>query len=214
MYQKLLLSKDINEILNLTSKLKYSFEADGISEAFSSELEKFLNNINKEDVPSNFTTFYEKYAANEILNKDKKIKFNNKVIHQSKLINHFLEKQNNNKTENDLEDILKKAKKNKKYFVSKKDIILLESLKSDGINFPKKYENMYEENSEIPNDIQAYIENSESGMMLLRLVELIGQDKVLILDIDTIEFIISALNQMNMDVIRNKIILEIMPSRV
>ena len=214
LYQKLLLSKDINEILNLTSKLKYSFEADGISEAFSSELEKFLNNINKEDVPSNFTTFYEKYAANEILNKDKKIKFNNKVIHQSKLINHFLEKQNNNKTENDLEDILKKAKKNKKYFVSKKDIILLESLKSDGINFPKKYENMYEENSEIPNDIQAYIENSESGMMLLRLVELIGQDKVLILDIDTIEFIISALNQMNMDVIRNKIILEIMPSRV
>ena len=90
----------------------------------------------------------------------------------------------------------------------------MESLKSDGINFPKKYENMYEENSEIPNDIQAYIENSESGMMLLRLVELIGQDKVLILDIDTIEFIISALNQMNMDVIRNKIILEIMPSRV
>tara|TARA_B100001540_G_scaffold298822_1_gene302683 strand:+ start:601 stop:2340 length:1740 start_codon:yes stop_codon:yes gene_type:complete len=214
LYQKLLLSKDINEILNLTSKLKSSFEADGISEAFSSELEKFLNNIKKEDVPSNFTTFYEKYAANEILNKDKKIKFNNKVIHQSKLINHFLEKQNNNKTENDLEDILKKTKKNKKYFVSKKDIILLESLKSDGINFPKKYENMYEENSEIPNDIQAYIENSESGMMLLRLVELIGQDEVLILDIDTIGFIISALNQMNMDVIRNKIILEIMPSRV
>ena len=214
MYQKLLLSKDINEILNLTSKLKSSFEADGISEAFSSELEKFLNNIKKEDVPSNFTTFYEKYAANDISNKDKKIKFNNKVIHQSKLINHFLEKQNNNKTENDLEDILKKTKKNKKYFVSKKDIILLESLKSDGINFPKKYENMYEENSEIPNDIQAYIENSESGMMLLRLVELIGQDEVLILDIDTIGFIISALNQMNMDVIRNKIILEIMPSRV
>jgi hypothetical protein len=50
--------------------------------------------------------------------------------------------------------------------------------------------------------------------MLLRLVELIGQDEVLILDIDTIGFIISALNQMNMDVIRNKIILEIMPSRV
>ena len=51
-------------------------------------------------------------------------------------------------------------------------------------------------------------------MVLLRLVEIIGQDEINNLDIDTIEFIISALNRMNMDVIRNKIILEIMPLRV
>ena len=51
-------------------------------------------------------------------------------------------------------------------------------------------------------------------MILLRLAEIIGQDEIKILDIDTIEFIMSTLNQMNMDIIRNKIILEIMPSRV
>jgi len=51
-------------------------------------------------------------------------------------------------------------------------------------------------------------------MILLRLAEIVGQDEIKILDIDTIEFIMSTLNQMNMDIIRNKIILDIMPSKV
>ncbi len=38
--------------------LKDLFEKEGIGNAFDLELEKFLNKISIEDVPSNFTTFY------------------------------------------------------------------------------------------------------------------------------------------------------------
>ena len=214
LYQKLLLSKDDNEILDLSFRLKSSFKDDGIENAFNDELTRFLKLVDGDNVPSNYTTFYEKNMNLNKDNEDKKIKLNNKIIHQSKLINYFLNKQNIQKTEKDLNDLLKKVKKNKKYFISKKDIILIETLKSDGITVEKKYKNLYEINSNIPNDIVELIENSEMGMVLLRLVEIIGQDEINNLDIDTIEFIISALNRMNMDVIRNKIILEIMPLRV
>ena len=173
-----------------------------------------MEKIDEKDVPSNYTTFYQKYINDKKSEIDKKIKFNNKIIHQSKLINYFLGKQDLDKTEKELADILKKTKKNKKYFVSKKDVILIESLKSDGIQIPKKYRSLYEVNSYLPQDIKTYIENGESGMILLRLAEIVGQDEIKILDIDTIEFIMSTLNQMNMDIIRNKIILDIMPSKV
>ena len=46
------------------------------------------------------------------------------------------------KIEKDLNNFLKKIKKDKKYFLSKKDIILIESIKSDGIEISKKYENL------------------------------------------------------------------------
>ena len=52
----------------------------------------------------------------------------------------------------------------------------LESLKSDGINIDKKYDNLYEiNNSEIPTDIQVMINNDEKGAALLRIVEVIGK---------------------------------------
>ena len=46
--------------------------------------------------------------------------------------------------EKDLENLLKKIKKDKKYFFSTKDIIILESLRYDGVKIPKKYKNIYE----------------------------------------------------------------------
>ena len=41
---------------------------------------------------------------------------------------------------------------------------------------------------------------------LLRIAEVIGQDELDRIDEDTIYFIISTLNQLNIDVIRNKIL--------
>ena len=60
--------------------------------------------------------------------------------------------------------------------------------------------------NEIPTDIQIMINNNESGAALLRIVEVIGQDRLERMDEDTIYFIISALNQLNIDSIRNKIL--------
>ena len=76
------------------------------------------------DVPSNFTTFYKQHATNDkIINK--KIKYNNKVLHQSKLINYFNGDYAKSKIEEDLNKFLKKIKKDKKYFLPKIILIII-----------------------------------------------------------------------------------------
>ena len=50
-------------------------------------------------------------------------------------------------------------------------------------------------------------------MVLLRLVEIIGEDKIEDLGTETLYFIITALNQINLDTIRNQILLKILPNR-
>ena len=165
-------------------------------------------------MPSNFTTFYKQNIKDdEIINK--KIKYNNKILHQSKLVNYFNGDYAKSKIEEDLNKFLKKIKKDKKYFLSKKDIIFLEALKSDGIEIPKKYENLYEINkSEMPSDIQKMIDNKEIGAALLRIIEVIGPEKIEDIDDDTVYFIINTLNQLNTDLIRNKLLLKVLPLKV
>ncbi len=91
----------------------------------------------------------------------------------------------------------------------------METLKADGIEISKKYNDLYEVNqSEIPNDIQVMINNNEKGAALLRIIEVIGQDELEKIDEDTIYFIISTLNQLNINVIRNNILLKVLPLKV
>ena len=66
----------------------------------------------------------------------------------------------------------------------------------------------------MPSDIQDLINNNEKGATLLRIVEVIGQDELERIDEDTIFFIISALNQLNIDILRNKILLKVLPLKV
>ena len=58
------------------------------------------------------------------------------------------------------------------------------------------------------------INNSEVGAALLRIVEVIGEDQLENLDDDTLYFIISTLNQLNIDFIRNRILLKVLPLKV
>ena len=213
-YQKILLESDIDKRLKLIKLLKELFVKDDYTNAFDNELKKFLQEINPDQVPADLTAFY---SSN--LEKKKKdfdnIKFNKDILHQSKLINYFNGDFAKSKIEKDLNNYLKKIKKDKKYFLSKKDIILLESIKSDGIQISKKYENLYDiDDSEMPTDIQVMINNKELGSALLRIIEVIGQDELEALDEDTLYFIISALNQLNIDYIRNKILLKVLPLKV
>ena len=213
-YQRLLLTEEPKLKLELMKILKDIFESEGIGNAFDLELEKFLKKIDEIDVPSNFTTFYKQHIKNdEIINK--KIKYNNKILHQSKLVNYFNGDYAKSKIEEDLNKFLKKIKKDKKYFLSKKDIIFIEALKSDGIEISKKYENLYEINkSEMPTDIQKMIDNKEIGAALLRIIEVIGPEKIEDIDDDTVYFIINTLNQLNADLIRNKLLLKVLPLKV
>ena len=213
-YQGILITKETSEKIKLIKLLKDLFIKDEVSEAFNYKLVEFLDGIDETEIPSNYTVFYNSYKKASI-SKNKKIKFNNKIIHQSKILDHFKEESNLKNVEKDLENLLKKIKKDKKYFFSTKDIIMLESLKSDGIKFPKKYENIYEvKDPNIPYDIQILINKEESGLALLRLVQIIGEDKVIDVGPDTLYFIVSVLNQLNLDKIRNKILLKVLPLKV
>ena len=213
-YQGILITTEIEKKLELMNALKNSFKNDAIENAFDSELRLFLNDINKEDVPSNYATFYENYInVGEI--KLTNIKINNKVLHQSKLINYFKEGVSTKNITKDLNDSLKKVKRDKKYFFSKKDIILVEALKSDGVKVSEKYKDLYEiRESEMPSDIQIFINSGDMAAAMLRIVEVIGQDELKDIDEDTIYFIINTLNQLNVDLLRNKILLKVLPLKV
>ena len=213
-YQRVLLTEEPKLKLELMRILKKLFKDDGIGDAFDLELEKFLNQIKYEDVPSNFTTFYDNYRKNEE-NVVSKIKFNNKILHQSKLVSYFNGNYNKSKIEEELNKFLKKIKKDKKYFLSKKDIIFLEALRSDGVKISKKYDDLYKINkSEMPADIQSMIDNKERGAALLRIIEVIGPEKIQDIDDDTVYFIMNTLNQLNVDLIRNKLLLKVLSLKV
>ena len=213
-YQRILLESESTEKLKLLKLLKNSFKKDNLNNAFDLELKEFLIEIDPVNIPDNLTSFY--YTNIQLNNNElKKIKFNKDVLHQSKLINYFNGDYAKSKIEKDVENYLKKIKKDKKYFFSKKDQIFLETLKADGIEISKKYSDLYEVNrSEIPNDIQVMINNNEKGAALLRIIEVIGQDELEKIDEDTIYFIISTLNQLNINVIRNNILLKVLPLKV
>ena len=196
------------------SALKNSFKRDGIENAFDIELRAFLSQIKKEEIPSDFTSFYNRYIDEDDA-EFTSIKINNKVLHQSKLINYLKEEGSQKKITKDLNDLLKKIKKNKKYFFSTKDIILVETFKSDGIKVSGKFKNLYEINeSEIPSDIQVFINNNDIAGAMLRIVEVLGQDNLRDIDVDTLYFIISTLNQLDIDLLRNKILLKVLPLKV
>ena len=52
------------------------------------------------------------------------------------------------------------------------------------------------------------------AVAILRIVESIGQDELKDMDADTIYFIISTLNKLDIDPIRNKILLKVLPLKV
>ena len=84
----------------------------------------------------------------------------------------------------------------------------------DGIQIKKKYQNIYLQNPNIPTDLQVLINNNDIGMILLRLSEIIGEDSIEALGTETLYFITSVLNQINLDKIRNNLILKILPVKV
>jgi hypothetical protein len=212
-YQGVLITDNVSKKIELIKMLKDSFVSENIGNAFNTELKKLLNDIDEEKVPSNFRLFYNNFVKTDFESID--LKTNNKVLHQSKLINYFKGDYPLKNVEKDLNDFLKKIKRDKKYFFSKKDAMLVEALKSDGIKVSDRYKDLYERNNnEIPEDIQILIKNGDIGIAMLRIVQIIGQDQVKDIDIDTMYFIINTLNQLNINPIRNKLILKVLSLKV
>ena len=213
-YQGILIASNTEKKLELINALKKSFINDGIEKAFSAEMRSHLRKINLVEVPSNYTRFYERYINEEIITL-KNTKINNKILHQSKLLNYFKKEATTKDIEKDLNTFLKKIKRDKKYYFSIKDIILVEALKSDNIKVSKKFKDLYIlGDSEIPTDIQVYINNQDMATAILRIVQLIGQDQLKDIDPETLYFIINILNQLDIDPLRNKILLKVLPLKV
>jgi len=149
-------------------------------------------------------------------NSNLKIKFDNDILHRSKVIRHFLE--NNEKlsrTEKDFKTVYKKIKRNKKYFISIKDIVVLESLVADGVSIPKDL-NYSELSSQltVPNNLQDLASQNQLGLVMLKIVEIIGEDNISDLDPETVYFLNRILNDLNLKKIRNNILSEALPVRV
>ncbi len=213
LYQRLLLSVDVEQRLSMASELYNSFLKKKLDYAFDNEIRLILKKIKKDDVPSNYTTFYENHIDKK-LKKERKIKFNNKKIHQSRLLNYFLNKTSLPKAEKETNDFLKKIKRNKKYVFSTKDILLIESLKSDGIKIDKKYSNLYKYNFQFSSDIKQMLSNGELGLLLIKIVDIIGENNLEDLDINTVNLLVSTMNELKNVDLRNEILIEVLPLKV
>ena len=213
LYQRIILTYDTKEKIDLAFKLKNLMIKDNISNAFQNELVEILKTLDSNQIPPNYTSFYNENLVIEDENK-KKIKFNNKIIHQSKLLNYFIKNYDLDRVSKDTNQILKKIKSDKSYVFSNKDKMLLDSIRFDGVEIKKNYLNLYEQNPNIPTDLQVLINDQDIGMILLRLVEIIGEDNYKDLGTETLYFITYVLNKINLDKIRNEVLLKILPLKV
>ena len=215
-YQKILLSDNTENKLNLLFLLKDLFEKDKLTNVYTEHLSDILKKMDPKDIPDNFVKIVKRNIISEDVSVLGKIKYDDKVLHRSKVIKIFTEKNpNKKKIKKDFSSVYKKIKRNKKYFFSIKDVILLETLSSDGLKIPKELDiNKLSENLTIPTNINLLVKNNEIGLLMLKLVEIIGSDDIQNLDPETLYFIVNILNKAKIKKVRNQILNLTLPLRV
>tara|TARA_B100000029_G_scaffold467394_1_gene503621 strand:+ start:3054 stop:4787 length:1734 start_codon:yes stop_codon:yes gene_type:complete len=213
LYQSILLSDDEEKKITLALLLKNVFIKDKLLNVYVEELSNILESINDEKISDNYADLI-KENLKENLNK--KIKFDNDILHRSKVIKHFLNNEEKSKrSEKDFKAVYKKIKKNKKYFISIKDIIVLESLKADGFTIPSDLDlKTISSELSVPKNLKDLVSENQIGLVMLKIVEIIGEDKIVNLDPETIYFLSRILNDLNLKKIRNAILSEALPARV
>ncbi len=215
-YQKFLLSDNIQNKLDLLFLLKDLFKKDNLSNVYTEYLSDRLKEFEVKKIPENYLNIVERnIVSNKSLNQQK-IKFDDKTLHRSKLIRYFYERDYPvKKTQKELDSIYKKIKRNRNYFYSAKDVAVLESLENDGIIIPKEINHKgLSENYNIPESLMDLAEKGEKGYLVLKIVEIIGEDEVNNLDPETIYFITNLLNKLNLTEFRNEILSTALPLRI
>ena len=215
-YQKILLSDNLENKLNLLFLLKDLFEKDKLQNIYSEYLSNTLKKMDPDDIPDEFKKIVKRNIILEKNNELGKIKFDDKVLHRSKLVKIFTEENpNTEKINKDFVGIYKKISRNKKYFFSIKDIIILETLSSDGIKIPKDLNTgNLSKSLTVPSNLKLLVDNDELGMLMLKLVEIVGSDDVANLDPETLYFIVNLLNKAKIKKVRNQILNLTLPLRV
>ena len=91
---------------------------------------------------------------------------------------------------------------------------LVELLIKDGFKIPEnlKIDEIATE-YDVPKNLLQLIEKNQNAFLALKIVEIIGEDEPYQLDPETIYFITKLLNEMNLIVIRNKVLISALPQR-
>ena len=215
-FQKYLIVEKIDSKVEYLFILDELFKKEKLSNIFSKFLSDKLKEIGLENLPEN----YQEIAKKRILSDEEiilgKVKYNDKILHQSKILKYYLEEGGNfKKTQKDLNKLLKKIMKDRKYFFSAKDLALLNTLIKDGFEIPNNFN--YSElvsKYDVPDNLINLIKKNQNAFVTLKIVEIIGEDEPHQLDPETIYFITNLLNEMNLTKIRNKILISALPKRV
>ena len=215
LYQKFLLSENNEAKIEYLFLLEELFKKDEIENIYSEFLSDNLKKIGLDNVPEQ----YKEIAENKLLKNTElqlgKVKYNDKILHQSKIIKFYVENEEGKKIQKEIDKTFKKINKNKKYFYSAKDLALAQSLVKDGFLIPENF-NLSElaTKYEVPKNLLQLIDKNQNAFLALKIVEIIGEDEPYQLDPETIYFITSLLNQMDLITIRNKVLISALPQRV
>ena len=213
-YQKYLLSEDVNSKVEYLFLLEELFRKDNLLDVYSNFLSDNLKNLGLENIPEK----YKEIAENRILLNEEesfgKVKYNDKILHQSKIIKNYIENEEAKKVQKDIDRIFKKISKNRKYFFSAKDLALVDALLKDGFKIPENFEKKeLSLKYDIPKNLVSLIEKKQNAFLALKIVEIIGEDEPHQLDPETIYFITNLLNETDLIKIRNKVLISALPQR-
>ena len=213
-YQKYLLSEDVNSKVEYLFLLEELFRKDNLLNVYSNFLSDNLKNLGLENISEK----YKEIAENRILLNEEqsfgKVKYNDKILHQSKIIKYYTENEEAKKVQKDIDRIFKKISKNRKYFFSAKDLALVDALLKDGFKIPENFEKKeLSLKYDIPKNLVSLIEKKQNAFLALKIVEIIGEDEPHQLDPETIYFITNLLNETDLIKIRNKVLISALPQR-
>ena len=214
-YQKFLLSDNVDNKIKYLFLLKDLFKKDNLSNVFTKFMSDRLEEIKPSDIPSEFDDLVKKNIFSDEEYKLGKIKFDDKIFHKSKVLKFYTQPGASiQKSQKDLNNVLKKIKKNKKYFFSVKDLALLESLEMDGFKIPKEIDHKnISKQYDIPQGLMDLVKKREIGLLALKFVEIIGEDEISDLDPESIYFITNLLNEAKLIKFRKKVLIASLPLR-
>ncbi len=214
-YQKYLLSETEETKIDYLFLLEELFQKNDLANVYSKFLSDRIEEIGIDNLPKN----YQEAALSKIVTNDEillgKIKYNDKILHQSKVLKYYVEGDNKKKAQKEIDKVFKKIAKNKKYFISAKDLALADTLLKDGFSLPSnfKYEELAEK-FEVPINLLKLIDDNQKAFLALKIVEIIGEDEPYELDPETIYFVTNLLNKMDLVTIRNKVLNSALPKRI
>jgi len=213
-YQKFLLSEASDLKVEYLFLLEELFKKDDLINIYSKFLSERIEEIGIENLPKD----YQEVALSRLVSDEDlllgKVKYNDKILHQSKILKYYVEGENKKKIQKDIDKIFKKITKNKKYFISAKDLALADALLADGFSLPSNFNYIkLVEKFDVPNNLLQLIENDQKAFLALKIVEIIGEDEPHQLDPETIYIVTNLLNKMNLVKIRNKVLNSALPLR-